>query len=353
MFPSLRASLIAIATVSIASLANAQVDVQDASARKDLAKKAASAFKQQDWKTAAKAYSEMVKTGEVKGQVWYRLGYALHSLGKYEGALKAHLRGAKSKDKGVQVSSTYNAACVYAIQNKPDQAIEWLKKAIKVGFSDSNLLSKDPDMDNIRDDKRFAKLAKYLSSMPKKAKKGKKKMSSSGYQAYTPVTKRASARVAYFGNNGSPGQLALNYGQPQWKDKYDDAIASDKLIGKRWRLGSDFWTNIDSSVGFNVNGVQVPAGYYYMTLEHNDADEFVLAFIDPVKCRKFKLDPYAASKTKGGIETTLHHKESKKIAEKLEMGFKMSDEQNTKGKFFIHFGPHLLLAKFAIDLEIQ
>ena len=45
----------------------------------------------------------------------------------------------------------YNLACMYAIQNKVDESINWLKQAVKRGFSDWDVLKNDKDLENIKD----------------------------------------------------------------------------------------------------------------------------------------------------------------------------------------------------------
>jgi tetratricopeptide (TPR) repeat protein len=44
----------------------------------------------------------------------------------------------------------YNIACIYARQNKAEESIEWLKKAIKRGYENWDLIKTDNDLDNIR-----------------------------------------------------------------------------------------------------------------------------------------------------------------------------------------------------------
>ena len=50
---------------------------------------------------------------------------------------------------------TYQIAAVYAYMNRPDEAIEWLERAIERRDTSLSLLSHDPFLDNIRDDPRF------------------------------------------------------------------------------------------------------------------------------------------------------------------------------------------------------
>jgi TolB-like protein/thioredoxin-like negative regulator of GroEL len=52
----------------------------------------------------------------------------------------------------------YNAACLYAVEGRPDQALNHLAAAIRRGFGNPRWLARDPDMDPLRDDPRFQAL---------------------------------------------------------------------------------------------------------------------------------------------------------------------------------------------------
>jgi tetratricopeptide (TPR) repeat protein len=52
----------------------------------------------------------------------------------------------------------YNLACSYALLNKIDAAFGALKRAVELGYDDARWLNKDPDLENIRRDKRFQRL---------------------------------------------------------------------------------------------------------------------------------------------------------------------------------------------------
>jgi hypothetical protein len=107
---------------------------------------------------------------------------------------------------------------------------------------------------------------------------------------------RASARVLYWNTkqNTAAGQFAINYGRPVWKSVYEDAPKFDAMTkGKVWRLGSNFWTDLESCVPLRISGREVPAGHYYLGLERSaDGSQWSLAFIDPVKVRAAHLDAF-------------------------------------------------------------
>jgi len=52
----------------------------------------------------------------------------------------------------------YNMACVRSLQNRIDEAIEWLRKSIDAGYDDFEWMEKDSDLDNIRKDERYQEL---------------------------------------------------------------------------------------------------------------------------------------------------------------------------------------------------
>jgi protein O-mannosyl-transferase len=52
----------------------------------------------------------------------------------------------------------YNIACVYSLQNQKENAISWLQKAVDKGFQKSELITKDRDLQNIRETEGYKKI---------------------------------------------------------------------------------------------------------------------------------------------------------------------------------------------------
>lgn len=107
-----------------------------------------------NWKEAAPAYEALTKTDPNNGRVWYRLGYSLHSMGKYEGAARAFQR---SVEIGSNPLVMYNLACAYARLGEKDKAFEWLNKSLTLGFV-APQLGTDPDLEGLHSDARFAEV---------------------------------------------------------------------------------------------------------------------------------------------------------------------------------------------------
>jgi len=62
----------------------------------------------------------------------------------------------KGKGFGHFHHTAYHIACAYALMNKPEQAIKWLEVAADDGFPCYLLFERDTNLDNIRQDARFA-----------------------------------------------------------------------------------------------------------------------------------------------------------------------------------------------------
>jgi len=53
--------------------------------------------------------------------------------------------------------TAYHIACAYALMNKPEPAIKWLKSAAADGFPCYPLFKRDANLDNLRQDTRFVR----------------------------------------------------------------------------------------------------------------------------------------------------------------------------------------------------
>ena len=90
----------------------------------------------------------------------YLGGGALMQLGEREKALEwaGRARSAGESDSMV----LYNVACVYALGNMIDEAVDCLDKAIENGFGHREWLDNDTDLDSLRGDARFQALRQRL-----------------------------------------------------------------------------------------------------------------------------------------------------------------------------------------------
>lgn len=117
----------------------------------------------QKWTEAIAALDEVVKTEPQNARAWFLLGQLNHQLGNYEKAAEAY-------EKNIPISNNpsamYNLACSYSRLKQNDKAFEWLEKAIKSGGNGFNLET-DGDLENIRNDLRFAKTVEEFNKKTK------------------------------------------------------------------------------------------------------------------------------------------------------------------------------------------
>ena len=111
---------------------------------------------------------------------------------------------------------------------------------------------------------------------------------------------RASVRVLYWNaqTNAAAGQVAIDYGRPVWKKEYNDSAKFDAMTrGKIWRMGSNYWTILDTELPLSIGGKKIPIGFYYLGLHRSEeGSEWSLVFIDPGKARKERLDAFQIEK---------------------------------------------------------
>jgi hypothetical protein len=105
---------------------------------------------------------------------------------------------------------------------------------------------------------------------------------------------RGTTRVGFWNTkkDKGAGQFAIDYGRPVWKKDYEDTAKFDAMTkGNVYRLGSNFWTTLDSDMPLNIAGTQIPAGLWYLGLHRSqDGATWTLVFIDPMKARAEHVD---------------------------------------------------------------
>lgn len=156
-----------------------------------------------------------------------------------------------------------------------------------------------------------------LSLIPAYAQQSKPVIEAEGGQP----DDRASARVLYWNDtkHGAAGQFAIDYGRPVWKSAYEDHAKFDQMTkGKTWRMGSNFWTTLDTCVPLKISGRNVPVGYYYLGLHRSeDGSKWSLAFIDPGKVRAGRIDAFNIEKAAIAFEAPMSMASATSKAEKL------------------------------------
>ena len=159
---------------------------------------------------------------------------------------------------------------------------------------------------------------------------------------------RVSTRMAYVGSD-SGGQFAIDYGQPEWKAEYEAQFEA-LTKGKRWRLGNNFWTTLDTHLDLYIGGIPVKAGYYYLVLERSESDEWRLILLDPKIAREKRLFASMANQTSGGLEAPLKWEQVEETASKLEVRLIPDETDLNKTMLEIRWGKHKLTTSIEVNL---
>ncbi len=84
---------------------------------------------------------------------------------KHREAIEAFRKVAESFPKTeLGRNSAYNAACAHALLGEKTKALDWLEKAVEMGYSDLEHLEKDADLTSLRAEKRYRTLVEKLKS---------------------------------------------------------------------------------------------------------------------------------------------------------------------------------------------
>ena len=165
---------------------------------------------------------------------------------------------------------------------------------------------------------------------------------------------RASARVLYWDTklDHSAGQLAIDYGRPAWQKKYEDPTTFDSMTkGKLWRMGSNFWTLLDTSLPLKISGKAIAPGYYFLALARSaDGSKWSLAFIDPAKVRAARGDAFEVQRSKVEFEAPVTVQKATSTADKLTITFSYKQEASTKVTLRIAWGNFLVSAPVDVSL---
>jgi hypothetical protein len=169
-------------------------------------------------------------------------------------------------------------------------------------------------------------------------------------EAYGGESQRVSTRILYFSETdppSSPGAIAINYGQPQWKSEYEEKF--DELTkGKRWRFGNNFWTSLDTNVAMTMAGTEIGPGQYYLALERSPEDQWYLLLFDPVPIRAKKLDAFFIDEAPGGMEVPLEWKRKEESADRLMVKLIPDEGDLKKASLEIQWGKHMLMAPIEV-----
>lgn len=123
--------------------------------------------------TADSAYAQEGPQRGVNLQQMLQMANQYHQKGEYDKAISIYSQVAalvkrmsrqipEEQAKEVYKLCYYNIACARSLQDKTDEAIKYLKLAVKHGWNDTEHMKTDGDLDNIRELDEYKKVVKMI-----------------------------------------------------------------------------------------------------------------------------------------------------------------------------------------------
>ena len=116
-------------------------------------------LKEKKYNEAVIAYNDILKTDENNTMAWYYLGSAEYNLKNYNNAIMAYQKAMKNLMGPIV---RYNIACAYALNGNKEMALKYLQEAADKGFGRYHLMESDNDLESIKNEKRFSKIAEQV-----------------------------------------------------------------------------------------------------------------------------------------------------------------------------------------------
>jgi Flp pilus assembly protein TadD/sugar lactone lactonase YvrE len=117
-------------------------------------------FNAQRWPEAVKAWEQVVAINPQLGRAWNNLANAYYRSKDYRKAIPAFAKMLELRS-GYPAIAAYNTACCHALLGEKDAALEWLQKALDLGFRNLRQMRDDDDLRSLRDDPRFQKMVAH------------------------------------------------------------------------------------------------------------------------------------------------------------------------------------------------
>ena len=166
---------------------------------------------------------------------------------------------------------------------------------------------------------------------------------------------RGTSRILYWDQQKDMAVAAVtvDFGRPVWNKALDDPARFDLATkGKVWRLGMDYWTILDSNVPIKIAGRDIPIGLWYLGLHRSDdGSSWSLAFIDPVKARRSRLDPFAMDTVPVDFKVPMTTEQAAGMTEKLTLTLAAQKENMKNVTLRISWGRLQLMTPLQVLLD--
>lgn len=162
----------------------------------------------------------------------------------------------------------YNAACIYSLANKKEEALKHFEKSLEGGYNDFMHIKVDNDLDNIRETPEFKALVKkYEDQLRSKYPGGEKVEENTAFEEATcevPYTKKGGVTQVKCQVNGLPLHFIFDTGASTISISSVEAMfmLKNEYLTKKDVVGSSYFTdaNGDISEGTIINLKEVKIG---------------------------------------------------------------------------------------------
>lgn len=142
---------------------------------------------------------------------------------------------------------------------------------------------------------------------------------------------RDSSRLLFHKGKGKPSGertafAVVDHGRVAWRDERG-ATADRMPVGRRWRLGKDWTTTLDTNVPLRLGDEKLAAGAWHLTLEKT-ADGWALVVSSAADDLRARLDGFAADHVQPVLTLPLRRTKQEPPAERLRVGFVAAGEGN-------------------------
>ncbi len=109
---------------------------------------------------ARRSFRQATKLDPTRPEAYNGIGVTYYARNDYEEALRWYKKALEVEPNFGD--AYYNMACIYALQRKANLAFRYLHIAALNGFVQPDVLARDPDLTNLRDDPRYQKILRQM-----------------------------------------------------------------------------------------------------------------------------------------------------------------------------------------------
>ena len=119
---------------------------------------------------AKQYFGKAMAIDPTRGDLLTRMGYILWKTSQRDEAQKMFSQSLKIAQEAIEqgnefFSIPYHVAAIHAIQGNKEEALMWMKKAVKAGFREFRISQRDPILENLHQDDRFKQIMVQLKEM--------------------------------------------------------------------------------------------------------------------------------------------------------------------------------------------